>query len=91
MPLVVDDGLGLIGDDRLYEFILVGKVVVQLRPTDLCRRLDVVEGRAGHTALVDQARCLLHDAGPGAFTLCGKPRPIARLVDHAPRVATLWV
>src|ERR1019366_6075144 len=46
VPLVVDDGLGLKVDDRLYEFLLVGKVVVKLRTTDFDRCLDVIEGGA---------------------------------------------
>jgi len=29
--MVLDDGLGLVVDDRLHEFVLVGEVVVQLR------------------------------------------------------------
>jgi hypothetical protein len=30
VPMVIDDGVGLVVDDRLHEFVLVGEVVVHL-------------------------------------------------------------
>src|ERR1017187_2315173 len=33
-PLDSDDGLGLVVDDRLYEFLFVGKGMAKLRPAD---------------------------------------------------------
>src|SRR5450756_285591 len=91
VPLVIDDGVGLVVDDRLHEIVLVGKVVVKLRAADFRRRLDDVQGGARDPALVDQAGGLLHYPRPGALALRGEPRPATRLVDHAPILATFWV
>ena len=87
LPIAIDDGVGLVVDDRLHEFVLVGEVVVHLRAADFRRHLDVFQGGARHPALMDQGGCLLHYSCPGACTLGGESRPIARLVDHAPILA----
>ena len=87
VPLVLDDGVGLVVDDRLHEFVLVGEVVVHLRAADFRRHLDVFQGGARHPALMDEGGGLLHYSGPGARSLGGEPRPAARLVDHAPMLA----
>ena len=65
--MVTDDGVGLVVDDRLHEFVLVGEVVVHLRAADFRRRLDVVQGGARDPALVDQGGGLLHYSCPGAL------------------------
>ena len=87
VPLVIDDGVGLVVDDRLHEFVLVGEVVVHLRAADFRRHLDVFQGGARHPALMDQGGGLLHYSCPGACSLGGEPRPVTRLVDHAPMLA----
>ena len=56
LPLVADDGIRLVVDDRLNQLVLVGEVVVELRAAHLGRRPDVVEGGAGDAALVNQPR-----------------------------------
>ena len=40
LPLLVDDRVGLVVDDRLHEFVLVGEVVVRLRAADSRRRVQ---------------------------------------------------
>ena len=87
LPIATDDGVGLVVDDRLHEIVLVGEVVVHLRAADFRRHLDVFQGGARHPALMDQGGGLLHYSRPGACSLGGKPRPVTRLVDHAPRLA----
>ena len=87
VPLVIDDGVGLVVDDRLHEVVLVGEVVVHLRAADFRRHLDVFQGGARHPALMDQGGGLLHYSCPGACSLGGEPRPVTRLVDHAPMLA----
>src|SRR6202011_5228435 len=84
VPLVSDDGVGLVVDDRLNEVVLVGEVVVHLRTADFRRCLDVVQGGARDPALMDQGAGLLHYSCPGACSLGGEPRPVTRLVDHSP-------
>ena len=69
LPLAIDDGLGLVVDDRLHEFVLIGKVVVHLRAADFRRHLDVFQGGGRHPALMDQSRGLLHYSCPGACSL----------------------
>src|ERR1700741_5110636 len=69
VPLASDDGAGLVVDDRLHEFVLVGEVVVQLRAADFRRHLDVVQGGARHPALMDEGGGLLHYPCPGALAL----------------------
>src|SRR5271170_5168754 len=54
VPLAIDDGLGLVVDDRLHELLFVEKVVVQLGSADFRRCPDVIEGGARHAAFVDQ-------------------------------------
>src|SRR5579859_1299544 len=83
VPLAIDDGLGLVVDDRLHEIVLVGEVVVHLRAADFRRFLDVFQGGARHPALMDQGCSGLDDSGPGAFSLGGEPAPLTRLIDHA--------
>ncbi len=68
-PLVIDNGVGLVIDDRLHEVVLVGEVVVHLRAADFRRHLDVFQGGARHPALMDQGGGLLHYSCPG----CGLP------------------
>ena len=82
LPMVLDDGLGLVVDDRLHEFVLVGEVVVHLRAADFRRHLDVVQGGARDPAFMDQGGGLLHYSCPGACSLGGELRPVTRLVDH---------
>ena len=71
VPLVSDDGAGLVVDDRLHELVLVGEVVVHLRAADFRRHLDVFQGGARHPALMDQGGGLLHYSRPGARSLLG--------------------
>ena len=54
LPLVIDDGIGLVIDDRLHEFVLVGEVVVHLKAADFRRHLDIFQGGARHPALMNQ-------------------------------------
>src|ERR1700760_523120 len=82
-PIAIDDGVGLVVDDRLDEVVLVGEVVVQLRAADSRRRLDVLEEGARYPPLVDQGGRLLHYPRPGALALGGEPRPGAGVVVHA--------
>ena len=85
--LVMDDGFGLVVDDRLHEFVLVGEVVVHLRAADFGRHLDVFQGGTRHPALMDQGSRRLHYSCPGACSLRSEPRRVNRLVDHAPILA----
>jgi NAD(P)-dependent dehydrogenase (short-subunit alcohol dehydrogenase family) len=87
VPLAIDDALGLVVDDRLHEFVLVGKVMVHLRAADFRCHLDVFQGGRCDPALVDQGCCLLNYSCSGAFTLSGEPRPDAGVVDHATMLA----
>ena len=79
--------VGLVVDDRLHEVVLVREVVVHLRSADFCRRLDVFQGGARHSPLVDQRGGALHYSCPGARSLGGELRPVTRLVDHSPMLA----
>ncbi len=87
LPVAIDDGLGLVVDDRLHEIVLVGEVVVHLRAADFRRHLDVFQGGARHPAFMDQGGGLLHYSCPGACSLGGELRPVTRLVDHAAMLA----
>jgi len=87
VPLAIDDGVGLVVDDRLHEVVLVGEVVVHLRAADFRRHPDVFQGGARHPALMDQGGGLLHYSRPGACSLRGEPRPVTCLIDHAPTLA----
>ena len=68
-PLVMDDGFGLVVDDRLHEFVLVGEVVVHLRAADFRRNLDIVQGGRRHSTLIDQGSRRLHYSSPGTAYL----------------------
>ncbi len=87
VPLVSDDGVGLVVDDRLHEFVLVREVVLHLRAADFRRHLDVFQGSARDPALMDQGSGRLHYSCPGARSLGGEPRPVTRVVGHPPIVA----
>src|SRR5271166_2009405 len=87
LPIAIDDGVGVVVDDRLHEIVLVGEVVVHLRAADFRRHLDVFQGGGRHPALMDQGGSLLHYSCPGACSLGGELRPVTRLVDHAPDVS----
>ena len=89
VPLAIDDGLGLVVDDRLHEVVLVGKVVVHLRAADSRRHLDVFQGGARHSALMDQCGGVLHYSCPGACSLGGELRPVTRFIDHAPMLTEI--
>src|SRR5271166_5718034 len=91
VPLVIDDGVGLVVDDRPHEFVLVGEVVVHLRAADFRRHPDVFQGGACYPALMDQGGGLLDYSCPGACSLGGEPRAVTRLVGHAPRLVGIWV
>src|SRR6201987_4162797 len=78
-PIAIDDGVGLVVDDRLHEVVLVGEVVVHLRAADFRRRPDVFQGGACHSALMDQGGGLLDYACASACSLGGEPRLLARL------------
>src|SRR5689334_2274027 len=91
LPLAIEDGVGLVVDDRLHELVLVGKVVVYLRAADFRRHLDVFQAGARHPALMNQGGSLLHYSCPGARSLGGEPRPVTRLFGHAPMLAGFWV
>ena len=87
LPIAIDDGLGLVIDDRLHKIVLVGKVVVHLRAADFRRHLDVFQGGARHPALMNQGGGAFHYSCPGACSLGGELRPFTRLVDHATNVS----
>src|SRR5271154_3594826 len=89
VSLAIDDALGLVVDDCLHEFVLVGEVVVHLRAADFRRHLDVFQGGARHPAFMDQGGGGLHYSCPGACSLWGELRPVTRLVDHAPMLARI--
>jgi hypothetical protein len=84
LPLAAGDDVGLVADDGLHELVLVGEVVVHLRPAHRCRRLDVVEGGARHASLVDQPGGRRHDPRPGPLPLGREPRPAQLLAVHSP-------
>ena len=88
--LVAGDGVGLVVDDRLHEFVLVREVVVQLRSADLRRCPDVLERGAGDTPLVDQPGGRLDDPGPGALPLGGQPRLVTCVAAHG-HDSRFWV
>src|SRR5271169_3745773 len=88
---VADDSVGLVVDDRLHELVLVSEIVVELRTADLCRRPDVLQGGAGHPALVDQHGGSTDDPGAGPLTLGGQPGPVTGVVRHAFRLSVFWV
>src|SRR6201994_129019 len=71
LPMAIDDGVGLVVDDRLHEVVLVGEVVVHLRAADFRRRPDVFQGGACHSALMDQGGGLLDYACASACSLGG--------------------
>ena len=83
VPLPIDDALGLVVDDCLHEFVLVGEVVVHLRAADFRRHLDVFQGGARYPALMDQGGSLFHYSCPDACSFWGEPGSVTRLVDHA--------
>src|SRR5579859_7023678 len=91
VPIAIDDGVGLVVDDRLHEVVLVAEVVVHLRAADFGRHPDVFQGGARHPALMDQGGGLLHYSCPGACSLWGEPRPGTPFVDHAPILPGFWV
>src|SRR6266851_3439248 len=89
--LVADDDSGLVADDRLYELVLAGEVVGELRAADLCGGPDVVERGAGHAPLVDQPGGGVHDPGAGPLALGRQPGPVLRLIRHDFMVSAFWV
>jgi hypothetical protein len=64
LPIVLDDGVGLVAGDRLHEFVLAGETVVHLRAAEFRRHLDVFQGGRRDPAFMDQGG-LLRNLRPG--------------------------